>query len=77
MGFRFTSQRLARGFDVAGSVRNLRDGRVELIVEGDPAEVDAFLHAVRDAMEPYIEDATVESCTPSSPPLAGFTIRHS
>ena len=40
VGFRYTCQTLARGFDVAGLVRNLADGRVELVVEagaGSPA----------------------------------------
>jgi len=36
VGFRYTCQSLARGFDVAGYVRNLPCGRVELVVEGDP-----------------------------------------
>ena len=37
VGFRFTCQSLARGFDVAGYVRNLADGRVELVAEGEPS----------------------------------------
>jgi acylphosphatase len=35
VGFRYTAQRIARSFAVTGWVRNLPDGRVELIVEGD------------------------------------------
>ena len=42
VGFRFTCQSLARGFDVAGHVRNLADGRVELVAEGESSELDAF-----------------------------------
>jgi acylphosphatase len=76
VGFRFTSQHLARGFDVAGHVRNLPDGRVELVAEGDRAEIDAFLEAVREAMDRYIRDVTVESCPPSPSPPAGFTIAY-
>ena len=49
-------QHVARGFDVAGYVRNLPDGRVELVAEGDPAEIDGFLAAVQDAMGAYIRD---------------------
>jgi acylphosphatase len=74
VGFRFTTHRLSRGFDVAGFVRNLPDGRVELVAEGGPAEVDAFLQAVWDAMAHYIRDVTVEPCTPSSTPLVEFTV---
>ncbi|HEX3462823.1 MAG TPA: acylphosphatase [Candidatus Elarobacter sp.] len=44
VGFRYTVLHLARRYDVAGTVRNLRAGeRVEIDVEGEPAAVDAFL----------------------------------
>jgi acylphosphatase len=76
VGFRFTTEHLARGFDVAGTVRNLPDGRVELLVEGEPVEIDGFLEAVRDAMGRYIRDESNESIPPSPTPLTGFTVRH-
>jgi len=49
VGFRYTARRVAAGFDVAGYVRNLADGRVELVASGDAEEVDGFLEAVRDS----------------------------
>jgi acylphosphatase len=76
VGFRFTSERLAREFDVAGHVRNLPDGRVELVAEGDPAEIDAFLQTIHNALGRYIRDVAVESCPVSVPSLAGFTIQY-
>jgi acylphosphatase len=76
VGFRFTAQRLARGFDVAGYVRNLPDGRVELVAEGDSAQIDGLLEAVRDELGPYIRDVTAESSLPPPGPCAGFTIRY-
>ena len=49
VGFsRATCRWLARGFEVAGFVRNLSDGRVELVAEGEAVEIDRFLDAVRD-----------------------------
>ena len=42
VGFRFTCQSLARGFEVAGYVRNLPDGRVELVAEGETASSTRF-----------------------------------
>ena len=32
VGFRFTTKSVAAGYDVVGTVRNLVDGRVELVV---------------------------------------------
>ena len=49
VGFRYTARRVAAGFDVAGYVRNLADGRVELVASGEAEEVDGFLEAVRDS----------------------------
>ncbi len=50
VGFRFTCQHLARGFEVTGWVKNLPDGRVELVAEGEKREVEAFLARVAEAM---------------------------
>jgi len=47
VGFRYTTQSLARRYDVKGYVRNLTDGGVEIIAEGDEAEVRAFFDSVR------------------------------
>ena len=49
VGFRWTARNLAKEFDVTGTVRNLPDGRVELVATGEPAEVTTFLDAMRDS----------------------------
>lgn len=49
VGFRYTAKTQALGFDVQGTVRNLSDGRVELIAEGERDELEAFLEAVRES----------------------------
>ena len=48
VGFRYTVKQVATGFDVTGAVRNLPDGRVELVAEGERAELEAFQAAIRD-----------------------------
>jgi acylphosphatase len=75
VGFRYTAQQLAGGFPIAGYVRNLSNGDVELVAEGDPAAVEAFLESVARRMGDYIADQTVSTETPSG--LVGFRIRHS
>jgi acylphosphatase len=49
VGFRYTAKTVAAGFEVAGVVRNLPDGRVELIAEGAHEELEVFREAVRGA----------------------------
>lgn len=74
VGFRFATQGVARRFRVAGYVRNLPDGRVELIVEGESAELDAFLQAVADRMQEYIRHAQVATLAARGE-FDGFTVR--
>ena len=49
MGFRYTVKSVVLGYDVLGIIRNLPDGRVELIAEGELDELEEFLQAVRDS----------------------------
>jgi len=48
VGFRYTCKRVAAGFTVTGVVRNLPDGRVELLAEGLREELEAFRSAIRN-----------------------------
>jgi acylphosphatase len=48
VGFRATATHLARAYPVVGWVRNLPDGRVELLAEGARPDVEAFVAAVRE-----------------------------
>jgi len=59
VGFRYTARKIAQGLAVTGFVRNLADGRVELVAEGAPAEVDRLLTEIASAMTGYIEDADI------------------
>ena len=65
VGFRATTHSMARRFAVTGYVRNLSDGRVEVLVEGAPAEIDRFLQAVRDYWRDYLDDEQVEPREPT------------
>jgi acylphosphatase len=49
VGFRYTVKTLAMGYEVAGSVKNLPDGRVELVAEGTKDELKAFQQAIRES----------------------------
>jgi len=48
VGFRYTVREVACGYEVTGFVRNMADGRVELVAEGDEGELKAFVEGIRD-----------------------------
>ena len=76
VGFRWSVRNIAKGFDVTGSVRNLADGRVELLVTGEEEEVRAFLAAILESeLRGHIRKQS-EIPLANPPPFRGFEIRH-
>ena len=75
VGFRVTARGLARGFAVAGYVRNLPDGRVELVAEGEPQAVEGFLAAVSRELGDNIHSSTVARESAAEPEFDAFAIR--
>jgi len=73
VGFRFTAEAIASRFAVAGYVKNLRDGRVELVAEGSLDELDRFQGALERAMERNIRDVCA-SDTPATGQFSSFDI---
>jgi acylphosphatase len=74
VGFRYTAQHVAASFPIAGYVRNLPNGRVELLAEGEAEDVDDFLARLAGQMADYIEKTVVAEERPSG--LHGFQIRY-
>ena len=74
VGFRYAVKQIARGFDVIGWVRNLADGRVELQVSGETAELADFLEAIAaSGLRAHIREQTAAPL--ATPPAArGFLI---
>jgi acylphosphatase len=75
VGFRQTTSTLARRFTVSGFVKNLPDGRVQLVVEGQPKEIESFLTAIRKEMDKNITK-TEETTKPATGKFQGFGIRY-
>ena len=60
VGFRYTAKSVATGFEVTGTVRNLPDGRVELVAEGAKDELKAFSQGIRESgLEHFIQKEDV------------------
>jgi acylphosphatase len=74
VGFRLTTRAIAASYPVAGYVRNLANGDVELVAEGDEAQVSAFLNAVAERMQGYIAGTAERDEAPRG--YADFAIRH-
>ncbi|MEO0532208.1 MAG: acylphosphatase [Planctomycetota bacterium] len=75
VGFRATTQRLAGGLALTGTVRNLADGGVELVVEGTVPEIDRLIAGLREhfGSEAFDHEQQVAEATGS---FTGFRIRH-
>jgi acylphosphatase len=73
VGFRYTARGLAAGYPVTGYVRNLNNGEVELVAEGEAESVEAFLAAVARHMAGYVQHTRVEDIAPLG--LSDFRIR--
>ena len=74
VGFRITARQVAAEFAVAGFVRNLPGGEVELVAEGEANEVARFLDAVAERIASYILNVTIQDESPTG--RQGFQIRH-
>jgi acylphosphatase len=75
VGFRYTTQSIAHRYNISGYVRNQPDGRVDLVAEGEPHELDAFLGEVRERFLVNIRDERVD-VQPATGEFTGFGIRH-
>lgn len=75
VGFRYTTSTLARQFAVTGFVKNLLDGRVQLIVEGQQKEIESFLAGIRKERSDNITK-TEETTKPATGEFKGFEIRY-
>jgi acylphosphatase len=60
VGFRATAEGIARDYPVTGWVKNLGDGRVQLVAEGPADAVQAFLAAIRARWKENIKKEEVK-----------------
>ena len=75
VGFRYTAQSATNGKRVTGYVRNLPDGRVEMILEGPAADMDGVLETIRGQLGENIRE-TVFHTSAATREFPDFRIRH-
>ena len=74
VGYRLTTQTIARQNGLTGWVRNLPDGRVEAVFEGTQSQVTQMLEWCRQGPPAArVDDVTVEYHTPQG--LQAFQVR--
>ena len=74
VGFRYTATHVARGYRVSGYVRNLPDGRVEVVAEGQAEEISRFLAEIGREMEGKIRKQTDDD-SPATGEFSDFGVR--
>ena len=76
VGYRFFAQRAAARHQVVGYVRNLSDGRVEALAEGQPLQVEAFKHDLATGPRFGHVDSVEELNLDPSDAYSSFRIEH-
>jgi acylphosphatase len=75
VGYRFYAQRQASALGIAGTVRNLPNGDVEVVAQGPDSAVAAFLEALRRGpLGSHVEEVATREM-PDAALLSGFHIR--
>jgi len=74
VGFRYTSRYLASKYNLSGWVKNLPDGRVELLIQGEEKVIEDFLRDLNEEFKGYIMDTQIENVSIDES-LKGFHIR--
>jgi len=73
VGFRFTANSIARRYRLAGYVRNLSNGGVEMLVQGAQQDIDDCLIDIGESFAGYIRDRRIEDLPPD-PSCTDFKI---
>jgi acylphosphatase len=72
VGFRWWTRSQALALKLVGSARNLSDGRVEVVAEGDREHCEQLLAALRGGGSPGRVDTVVERWSEARGGLTGF-----
>ena len=75
VGFRYTASNIALQHNISGYVRNLPDGRVELVMEGSDQEMDQVIQALNSRMNDFIREIDLNTL-PATGEFEQFHIKH-
>ncbi len=69
VGFRYASQRTASRHNLKGWVRNLPNGSVEMVAQGENQDIDDCINEIQESFAGYIRDTEINDI----PPNPGYT----
>jgi acylphosphatase len=75
VGFRYTVKNLSIQYNVNGYVRNLPDGRVEVVMEGPEGDLEMLALDVKRKLNPFIKQVHQDEM-PATGEFDAFAIRH-
>ncbi len=64
VGFRFTAHRMANRHQLAGFVRNLGDGSVEMVAQGSAEDIDDCIADIKGSFPGYVREVTINDIPP-------------
>ena len=73
IGFRFTAHRIAGRHQLAGFVRNLPDGNVEMLVQGKPEDINRCIYEIKTSFAGCVRQTQIEDAPPN-PKYTDFRI---
>jgi acylphosphatase len=73
VGFRFTAYNIAKRHGLAGYVRNLLDGTVEMVAQGPTDDIDNCLSDLNQTFQGDIRETRIQN-TPLDPKYSDFII---
>ena len=74
VGFRYRTTEIAQSFVVSGTVENLDDGRVKIVVEGERDEIQRFVDEIQTSVSGRIKSIDRFDSEPSGE-FDGFAIK--
>ncbi|MFY8201849.1 MAG: acylphosphatase [Pirellula staleyi] len=74
VGFRYRTNLIAQSFSVSGTVENLDDGRVKIVVEGELEEIQRFVDEVQTSVSGNIKAIDRFDSEPSGD-FDGFVVK--
>jgi len=64
VGFRFTAHRMANRHQLTGFVRNLPDGNVEMLAQGQLEDIDDCIRDIKEDLTGYVKETKIDDVPP-------------